>query len=115
MPRIVDYAKVHQDVDAFLIEDEKWWWVSCQEITERGLGVFWSLPRGLSEAAEPKDLFDQLAIRLTQLSPDRRNLLQLLQFWPQGWEFWGIGLPERIAEYFCSHEFAVAVRRLRAG
>lgn len=115
MPSIVDYVKVHQRVDAFLIEDETCWWVSCQETAGDGLGVFWSLPRSLSEAAEPEDIFDQLRNRLTQLSPDRKNLLELLQFWPQGWEFWGIGVPERIAEYFGSDEFAVAVRRLRAG
>lgn len=112
---ILKYAKVHQYVDVFLIQDETHLWLSCQETIGDRFGVFWSTPRDPNSSTTQEDIIGQLKERLANLSPERNNLLELLQFWPRGWEFWGIGLPERIADYYCGDEFRIAAERLRAG
>ena len=112
MPRILEYAKVHESVDLFLIEDQTHLWISCQEIVG-DKGVFWSVPRELATAAKPKDVINDVTERLRELRSDRSDLLHLITMWPTGWQFWGIGVPEKVADYFCGSEFREAAQELR--
>ncbi|MBM3459425.1 MAG: hypothetical protein FJX77_12950 [Armatimonadetes bacterium] len=93
--------------DIWLVETETLVWLIFRAHLPRECGIvrdverslYWSRPVSEPEALSADELAEELAQRLQRCLTDYRTYSHDLQYFPKGWQFWGMGTPEPFDPY----------------
>jgi hypothetical protein len=82
-------------------------WIVLADPTLRKCYKFWS-QQGTADSASIEDIVSELSIRLANTEADSLEFREKVRFWPVGWDWWGLGRPQPIAD-FIAYEFQDAI------
>jgi hypothetical protein len=99
MPLALSHTSLGFGYVAFLLDFEERSWVGLTKQHKDGAILrFWSTrtdhPRVFSATA----IIEQLQSRVTQVEQNVTDAYHAFTFWPEGWDCWGSGVPEPIAD-----------------
>ena len=110
MPKIVEsyLLKLNGSYKVIVIEDGERLWVRLSGVGTSRLSQFWSTKLDEPEVVSYKAVITELESRLTLVEEGEISEIDVFEFWPRGWDYWGGGIPMPIASYIDSEEFIAA-------
>ncbi len=96
-----------EDFSVAVLEKDGLAWIVLSDSLSQKYYKFWS-QRAEADSVAVDDIIVELSVRLHGIHADSQIFREVTMFWPVGWNYWGLGMPQPIAD-FLSYEFKDAV------
>jgi len=98
------------EVQAIQVAEKQW--IRLSAIEPARLLTFWSSTEGADISLDR--VLGELAERLRLVAAGKCALLDAIEWWPEGWEYWGAGVPQPLLQYLSSIEYQDEARTFPA-
>jgi hypothetical protein len=112
------HVEVGEGYDVSVISGARKTWVVLTSSRPGDLLYFWSRKIATGgEVVPPEAVVEMVRERLHARAAGNMGEYHCFTFWPPGWDFWGLGIPAEISDYFRSQfrrDLLAAQRRVPA-
>jgi hypothetical protein len=103
MPSVIHKDVVDDGFELEIIEGAGRVWIRLKNGHSEAIEAFWSAEGSPSEV-HWEEVVAILRARLAGYTAGKCSLDDVIEFWPNGWGFWGRGIPMPIADFVDQNE-----------
>src|SRR3990172_6105983 len=103
MRRIIERWTFDERFEAQVIHEDDHQWIRLSSLRPARLLTFWSSKGGAAWSVDR--VLDELKQRLAAPAKDTLSVLDAIEWWPEGWDYWGAGVPQPLLDYLTSTEY----------